>query len=159
MAKKTYAEVKESLGTLKDEAKQAKKDLKNFCKDQKLDPEAEHTGNKKWVKLKALVDKSSKQVAEAEAWLAENKEKKEGKPRATKYEYPAEVQTAADKKKWRAKARAEAKRKEKGESTDKGEKASKKKDKEAKAEKADKGEKSAKKKDKKAKEEKVASED
>lgn len=161
MAKKTYAEMKELLGTQKEESKQAKKDLKKFCQENKLELEAEHTDNKKWVKLKALVDKTAKAFAETEAWLAENKEKKEGKPRATRYEYPADVTTAADKKKFRAQARADAKKKAKAEAGGGSEKvSSKKKDKGSeKTEKSEKAEKTGKssKKDKKA--EKAAAED
>lgn len=126
MAKKTYAERKEELGTLKEDSKQARKDLKNFCKENKLDPEAENADNKKFVKLKALVTKTSTDVAEAEKWLADNKEVKERAQRKSNYEYPADCTTAADKKKWRAKARAAAKKKAKEESGEGSSKKSKK---------------------------------
>lgn len=155
MAKKTYAEVKESLPGLKDEAKQAKKDLKSFLKSNSLEEGKEYPDNKKWVKIKGLVDKTAKAVTDAEAFMAENKEKKEGKPRSTKYEYPAEITTAAEKKKYRAQQRSAAKAAEKGEKTEKAGKKDKKKEKEVVAEKTEK----TSKKDKKEKKEKAAAED
>jgi hypothetical protein len=119
MAKKTYAERKEELTSLKEDAKQARKDFKNFCKEAKLDPEADSAADakhgKKWTKLKALVDKTAKAVTETETWLTENKEKKERTERASKYTYPPEITTAADKKKYRAQQRAAANKKDKGE--------------------------------------------
>jgi hypothetical protein len=159
MAKKTYAEVKEQLASQKDEAKQAKKDLSKFCKENKLEADKEHPDNKKWVKLKALAEKTAKAVEDSEKWLEENKEKKESTPRASKYEYPADVTTAADKKKFRAQARAAANKKTKGE----GEGTSKKEKKAEKAEKTEKVKEGGKKKDKSGKKEKkeaaVAAED
>jgi hypothetical protein len=137
MAKKTFAERKEELTSLKEDAKQARKDYKNFCKEAKLDPEVDNSADgkngKKWTKLKALVEKTSKAVTETETWLAENKESKERTPRASKYEYPAEVVTAADKKKYRAQQRASANKKDKGEGGEKSSKKNKKKGKEEKA--------------------------
>lgn len=152
MAKKKYAEVKESLPSLKEEAKQAKKDLKNYCKSQKLDPEAEHPDNKKWAKLKAVVTKTSDAVTAAETWLSENKEQKEKAPRKTVYDYPPEIQTASEKKKYRAQQRAANKKKEKEAN---GEAKSSKKDKKKEAAAPEKTEKVSKK-DKKKNKEKAA---
>jgi hypothetical protein len=155
MAKKTYAEVKEQLASQKDEAKQAKKDLNKFCKENKLEADKEHPDNKKWVKLKTLVEKTQKAVEDSEKWLEENKDKKESTPRASKYEYPADVVTAADKKKFRAQARAAANKKTKGESGE----GSSKKDKKAKTDKEGKEGKDKKKKKAAKKEEAATAED
>lgn len=146
-------EAKTALPQLREDAKAARKDLKSFCKENKLDYEVDHSADekhgKKYGKLKKAVDSTKKAVESAEEFVSSNKPKKEKKERVSKYEYPADCTSAGDKKKFRAAQRAAAKRAEKGEKAEK----APKKDKAAKGEpdvvkKSDKKDK----KDKKAKE-------
>lgn len=139
----TKEEAKKKLADAKEEAKAARSEMRAFEKENDLAKDTDHAGHeklgKKWSKLKEAFDKKQKKVDEATASLAEVK--KDKTPRPSKYEYPkgegGKEMTAAEKKKYRAKMRAEAKRKEKGDAKaeKKEKKSSKKEGKEAKAEK------------------------
>jgi hypothetical protein len=145
MAKKKFAdkaEAKKALETAKEESAAAKQELRAFEKENKLEKGGDHSSNKKWSKLNKAYTAKQAEVEEIREALKEVKGPR--KERVSKYEYPAEAKTAADKKKWRAKMRAEAKRAEKGD------KPAKKKDKASKAEKSEKSEKKSKKEKKEA---------
>lgn len=149
MAKfKNRDEAKAALPDLKEAHKVARIEYKKFCKEHKLEPEADSSGNekvgKKWSKLSEAVKKAREAQEACEKFIAENKPAKEKKERASKYEYPAGLD-ANGKKKFRAAQRAEAKRAEKG-------------DKPAKEKKSDKKKEEAPKEDKKSKKEKKAKE-
>lgn len=156
MGKLSKEEAKAKLASLKEERKAAKEELRAFEKENKLAKETDHGGHekfgKRWTKLNDAYQKKVAAIEKLEAEMAEIKTEK--KSRVSTYEYPADVKTAAEKKKHRAKMRAEKKRAEKGEAAPKKEK----KEKGAKTEEV-KEEKSSSKKDKKSKKEKGASED
>lgn len=132
-----------------------------FAKENGLNPKGKGNGDhethgKAWKKLqKAFTE--AKEADEAAQTVAKGLKPKT--ERVMKYEYPADVTTDADKKKFRTKMRAAAAKEAKGETSE--EKAPKK-DKKAKKEEAapveEKAEKSSKK-DKKAKKSKSADED
>lgn len=124
MAKfKNKAEAKEALATAKEERKAAFAELRAFEKENSLAKGEDHSASKvgkKWAKLKAAYDKkvtASDAIEEAMKGL-----KSEPTVRPSKYTYPADCVTAADKKKFRAAARAAAKKGDKpakAEKTDK----------------------------------------
>ena len=116
--------MKEKLNAAQTELKSAKKDLVKFRKTNKL--KADQTPEDE--KLAKTMAKLQKAIEAKEAAVKEIKEEiKASKPARgfkTKYTYPTVVDedsgeeremTAAEKKKFRAKARAEAKKAEKGE--------------------------------------------
>lgn len=119
----------------KETVKQAKTALKAYLSENKLSKTEDHSEDpkhgKKIKRLTSAVEKAQKAMETLNADVKELKPKKE---RASKYEYP-EGLSAAEKKKFRAKQRAEANREkkkaEKGESAGnadkKGKKTSKKK--------------------------------
>jgi hypothetical protein len=127
--KKTKEELKSALESSKEELTVAKGELKTFEKTNGLEKGGDHSKNekfgKKWQKIKDTVTKKEKTVEGIRAELAELKAEKA--PRTVKYEYPKDVVSAEDKKKYRTKMRAAAKKAEKGETTkaSKGEKAPK----------------------------------
>lgn len=108
-------EAKAAKVTAKEEYDTAKGELKAFMKENKLSKDEDHSEHekhgKKYSKLKATADAAKKKVEAIDAWLSDEKPGKEGKkggaPREVKYEYP-EGMTDAEKKKFRAKARAAA---------------------------------------------------
>ena len=104
---KNKAEAKEALGTAKEERKAAQSELRAFEKENSFEKGGDHSGNKKWAKLKATVDKKAQ--AEEAIKTAMQSLKSERTPRPSKYTYPADCVSAADKKKYRAKMRAAAK--------------------------------------------------
>lgn len=147
MAKENKEDLKALLTSTKEELGVAKTELRAFEKESKLAKDTDHSDDakhgKRWSKLKATVTKKEELIAKTREKLAALKPEKTERP--SKYEYPKDVVTALDKKKHRAKLRAEAKRAEK-------EAAAPKKDKKAKEGKKE--EKTGKsKKEKKAKEE------
>lgn len=138
MAKaKSKEEIKESLNTSKEDLKAAKTELKEFEKSNKLAKGEDHSADeklgKKWSKLNLVVEKKTKEVEDLRAEL--EAAKPEPKVRESKYEYPADCTSAADKKKFRtaqraAKAKAEkdaAKGETKSDKKSKKDKTSKKK--------------------------------
>lgn len=112
----TKEEAKKKLADAKDEAKAARGELRDFEKENDLEKGGDHSkhekAGKKWSKLNDALKKKQDKVDAAQAVLDEVK--KDKAPRPSKYEYPAEVKTPQDKKKYRAKMRAEKKRAEKG---------------------------------------------
>jgi hypothetical protein len=119
MAKAKFAdkaEAKTALSAAKEERKAAKEELRAFEKEHGLAKGEDHAGDekngKKWAKLKKVVDSKDEAVNDIEESMKELKSEKTIRP--SKYEYPADVVTAADKKKWRAKQRTAAKKKDKG---------------------------------------------
>lgn len=100
----------EAQKNAKDALKAAKADLKAFRKENKIKPGEEPTDEKLTKKFNKLV----KAVEEAESELVKAdtaiKELTPPKGRATTYTYPEDVVTAADKKKYRAKMRRDAKK-------------------------------------------------
>lgn len=123
MAKKTKEELKEQLKSLKEERKAAKEELRGFEKENKLAKGEDHSGDakhgKKWAKLNQVVSNKEEKIAKVEASLEETKGEKGSGGFRQKYEYPDDITSAEDKKKYRAKMRAAAKRAEKGESEEK----------------------------------------
>lgn len=152
-----YSNAKEAqaaLASKKDELSAAKEELKAFEKENKLskveDKGAHEKHGKKWSKLNEVVENLENSKKEIESWLKDNKpkgEKKGGFKPSGKYDYP-EGLSEAEKKKFRAKARAAAKREEKGSDSKKAAKKS--------ATPKEEGKKSKKGKDKKSKKEKAA---
>jgi len=146
------AELKDARTAAKEEYTVAKDEQRAFEKENGLAKGEDHSGDKKvGKKWKTMNDMTEKKKAAYEAAKTAYEEApKEKVERESKYAYPDDVKTAADKKKYRAKMRADAKKAEKEEGK---EKTGKKKDKGEKAEKEQKVEKSEKssKKDKKQK--------
>lgn len=156
-------DAKAFITSKREDKETAKGELKAFLKENKLDSKADHSEHakhgKKYKKLQGTVEKLTKEIEEAKNWMESNKPEKKSKGGGTKttYDYPADITSEADKKKYRAKMRAA---KAKGETPAKEEKSSKKdKKKEGKAEetattetKSDKKDKKDKKKEKTSKE-------
>jgi hypothetical protein len=146
---KNKEELKEKMTAAKEELKAAKEERRAFEKENKLAKGEDHSGNKdfgkKWAKINETVKSKQEKVDKIQGDLDEVKAATASS--RTTYTYPDDVKTAADKKKFRAKARAAKKRAEKGEAEPKAEKSSKK-------DKSEKSEKSGKK-----KKEKVAAEE
>lgn len=115
MAKKTKAELKEDLKAAKEELKVARTEKRDFEKSNKLEKDADHSGNeksgKRWTKLNDMVVK--KQAAVDKIQVAIDEAAPEATVRAVKYDYPEDVVTALDKKKYRAAQRAAKKKAEK----------------------------------------------
>lgn len=117
MAKtKSRKELKEALGSAKEEYTVAKNELRTFEKENSLAKGEDHSGSKvgkKWKGMNEMVQKKSKAKEEAQAaYDAAPKEAKAA--RAVKYTYPADCTSATDKKKFRAAARTKAKKDAKG---------------------------------------------
>lgn len=116
---KSYEAAKEALAPAREKLKAAKDERRAFEKENKLAKETDHSADekhgKKWAKLNATVVAAQAEVDSAKEFMDANKPKKEKAGRASTYEYPKEVVTVADKKKYRAKMRADKKRAEKGE--------------------------------------------
>lgn len=107
---------KENLASTKEELAVAQAEKKAFEKENKLAKGEDHSESKvgkKWTKLNDQVQKKLKAIEDIKAYMSENKPKKEKAGRVTSYTYPADVVTAGDKKKYRAKMRAEAKKADK----------------------------------------------
>jgi len=107
---KTYEEALENLDALKAELAEAKTDLREFKKENKIkrnkpveDEKIASQLEKKDKGVEALRDKVEEAKTEA-------KELKPRKERVTKYTYPDDCVTDKDKKKYRAKMRREAKK-------------------------------------------------
>ena len=110
----------EMKSKLKAEKETAEGELKAFRSENKIKKEAKVEEVDKalrgtYKKLKATYKGIKDNLQAVNDYLAENKAAKEKKPRVAKYDYPAGM-SSEDKKKFRAKARAEAARKLKGES-------------------------------------------
>lgn len=116
MAKpKTYDEALTQVEGLKEQLSEAKNDLREFKKENKVkrnkpldDPKLAAQLEKK----EALVEKLRLQMDELKETARELKPRKD---RVTKYDYPADCTTDKDKKKFRAKMRRETKKAAKGE--------------------------------------------
>lgn len=110
------AEAKEALTAAKAERKVAKDELRAFEKEHELAKGEDHSADeklgKKWKKLNDMVEKKEAAVSEIEEAMKDVKAAKAERP--SKYDYPADVVTAADKKKYRTKMRAAAAKAEKG---------------------------------------------
>lgn len=121
MAKLTYEGAVSKLETAKENKTKAFEALKQFKADNGIKKGAEPE-----KKYKKEFDKLTKAYEEAGALVDNYKEKtkelKPAKERVSKYDYPADVVSADDRKKYRAKLRKEAK----GESKPKKDKDSKK---------------------------------
>lgn len=104
-----YEQAMEAANLKKEDLKAAKAELKAFRKENSIKPDETPTDEKilkKFNKLTATVEKAEEAHNKA---LEAAKELKPKTARPSKYEYP-EGMTAAEKKKFRAKARAEKKR-------------------------------------------------
>jgi hypothetical protein len=130
MAKKTRAEIKEDLKAAKEELKVAKTEKRDFEKSSKLAKDTDHSGDakhgKRWTKLNDMVVKKTTQVENLQK--AVDEAKPETTVRPSKYDYPADVVSALDKKKYRTAQRAAAKKKAKAEADPKKEKKAKAED-------------------------------
>lgn len=113
-SKLTYEGAKAELSSLKEELEVAKTELKDFLKANKLKRDEDHSAH-----ADKKIAKGFKAVSEAVATKQARKDKlvefmKANKPapeaRESKYNYPAEVQTTLDKKKFRATMRSNAKK-------------------------------------------------
>lgn len=152
MAKaKTYEQAQEELASAKATRKECNEAMAEFLKENKLKKGEDYSGHsdekiaKKWKKLAAAQTEARAAVTAAEEAEKALKPKAE---RASKYEYPEDVVTADDRKKYRAKMRNAAKAAEAGEKPAKKEKKAKDAEEAPAAEKASKKEKKDKKKDK-----------
>jgi hypothetical protein len=108
----TYEQAVEVVEEKKATLKTAKAEAREFRKENKLRPDDEPADEKvakKLGKVNAAVEKAQKELDEA---MAKAKELKPKTVRESQYDYP-EGMTAQEKKKFRAKARAEARRAEK----------------------------------------------
>lgn len=118
---KNKAELKEALSAIKEELKVAKSEKRDLEKASKLEKDTDHSENpkvgKKWTRLNEMVTKKQKALDAAQA--SYDGASKEPTIRKTVYEYPKDVITAVDKKKYRTAARAAAKKAAKGEAAPK----------------------------------------
>ena len=109
MAKpKTHEEAIEAVESLKQEVKDNKEKLTAYLKENKLKrnnlPEPDSKHGKKIAKIEKSIERSREKLEKAKQTAKDLKPKKE---RAVKYDYP-EGMTAEEKKKYRAKMRAQA---------------------------------------------------
>jgi hypothetical protein len=114
MAKKmTYDEAKEQLVNLRGDLKDARTALRDFLKENKLKRGVDHS-NHETKKIAQKFKSLNKKITDFEAKKTELQTFiKENKPKAvreSKYNYPPEIESALDKKKFRARMRAQAKR-------------------------------------------------
>jgi len=127
---KTFEDATAAMDTAKSARKAAREALKQFEVDNKLKHREDHSGDKKlgkqWSKLN---DALQAQITAFEDAEAASKELKPAKQRESKYDYPADVTTAEQKKKYRTAQRAAAKKAEKEAAAPKKDKAEKKADK------------------------------
>lgn len=110
---KTFEEAQAVLATAKAEKKEALASLRSYCAENKLKQKVEPTEAKHQKKWKSLTEAYEKAKEMVEAAETHAKELKPSGNRKTKYEYPDGVTTAEEKKKYRAKLRADAKKAEK----------------------------------------------
>lgn len=136
MAKTKYNNQEEAVAAktaAKEALEAAKAERSQYAKDNglKTGKDVDHSGDKKhgksWTKMTNAIKAQRLIIEEADAWMKDNKPAKEKKERVMKYDYPKGCESEGDKKKFRAKTRAEVARAEKGEPTPK------KKDKKAEA--------------------------
>lgn len=115
MAKpKTYDEALEQLNTAKEKLSEVKDGLREFKKENKIrrnKPVEDEKIAAQLEKKEEIVDKAREKVDLAKEAAKELKPRKE---RVTKYIYPDDCITDKDKKKFRAKARRDAKKKDEG---------------------------------------------
>lgn len=125
MAKLTHEQAVDATAAAKLVRSTAKTVVEAFEKENKLKPMSDHKDDSKhgkaWLKLKNAHRAGQKLVKEAEE---AEKALKPAKIRVTTYEYPADIITTGDKKKYRATQRAAKAKAAKGD-TPKVEKASK----------------------------------
>lgn len=107
--------VNEKLQAAKDAQKENNAALASFRKKNKLKKGAEPADEKLSKELKKLEAASQKGKELVESLTAEAKKLTPRKERVTKYAYPEDCTTSADKKKFRAKMRAEERKAKKGE--------------------------------------------
>jgi len=116
MAKISKDEAKAAVKTAKEGYKAARGEQRAFEKEHSLEKDVDHSGNekqgKRWTKLSDRTKAAQEKVDKAEKALEEVKAS--GGSRRTTYDYPADVKTAADRKKFRTQQRAIKKKKEKG---------------------------------------------
>lgn len=113
-----YEEATEAVNLKKTALKEAKAALRAFRKENDINPDEEIKDEKLAKKHGKLITAVEKAEKELEAATTAAKELKPKAERAVKYEYP-EGMTALEKKKFRAKARAAAKKEAKGEGAEK----------------------------------------
>lgn len=109
-------EAKIKIEELKGTIESAKEERKEFAKNNGLSLKADNfaanstdkKNGKKWDAMTKIIETARAEKETAEAWLKENKPKKESVERVTKYEYPDGL-SDLEKKKFRAVARAKAK--------------------------------------------------
>lgn len=109
--KKSHEELKAALEEAQSSLKSAKSDLKEFMAENKIKKgtEVADVQDKKTRKAyESLVNSVDKFAAQVEKYSAEEKEARPAKARASKYEYPDDVVTKEDRKKWRTKMRNQA---------------------------------------------------
>tara|TARA_X000001382_G_scaffold113401_1_gene91173 strand:+ start:177 stop:656 length:480 start_codon:yes stop_codon:yes gene_type:complete len=107
--------VNEKLQAAKDAQKENNAALASFRKKNKLKKGAEPADEKLSKELKKLEAASQKGKELVESLTDEVKKLTPRKDRVTKYAYPEDCTTSADKKKFRAKMRAEERKAKKGE--------------------------------------------
>ncbi len=111
MAKnKTYEEALETVNTLKEKLGEERTALREFKSENNIKRGKEPEDEKIAAKLEKLVAGIEKTREAIDIAKVEAKELKPRKNRVTKYDYPDDCTTDADKKKYRAKMRREAKK-------------------------------------------------
>lgn len=131
----TFEEATAALEEIKGALTEERKEFKSFLKKNKLKVGKDYSTHKELgEEFSAHNDKLAELQATREELMAFTKENKPRKERQTQYDYPEGVTSTEEKKKYRAKVRAEKKRAEKakakaekGESTEKEEAPAKKK--------------------------------
>lgn len=127
-SKKTYEELVEAQATAKTNLKEAKKNLTTYLKENKLKRSDDHSGDKKHgKKIGALEKKIATCETRLEKATSTMKANKPATTRKSKYEYPADVVTSEQKKKYRQAQRAAANKGAKDGDTKKGKTPAKKK--------------------------------
>jgi len=110
----TYDSAKTELASVKEELGVASSELKDFLKSNKLKRDEDHSKHsdkkiaKQYNALVAAVDAKQNRKDELLTFLKNNKP--EPKERESKYNYPSEVESTLDKKKYRASMRSNAKK-------------------------------------------------
>lgn len=109
----TMEEATELLSSTKEELNAAKEEKSVYLKENGLKKNDDHSSDKKHGKnitrMDGVIAKKRELIDELKTWMQENKPAKEKKERAVKYDYPEDVVSAEDKKKYRAKQRTAAK--------------------------------------------------
>ena len=110
-AKTKIASLKETITTLREERKTFAQANGLTMKPLNFPDNAKHAKHgKTWTKMTEGINKIKAEIETAEAWVKENRPAGTNRVGVTKYTYPANCTTEAEKKKFRSAARTAAKK-------------------------------------------------